>query len=163
MRVLHIGWQPYLWLSWLSTILCSIVLGSHLLLLYIRSQPICQWTSLMGSRVRDLEQSRICRPLNSLYISICCRPKRPKSGLLTGIAGRYTIMWDKGYCWAPGNLRLELPRKLQDRFVGLFFAGQRVGPTAYKLDLSHSAALRQILPVFRVNLLRDFRDNGLRQ
>ena len=32
----------------------------------------------MGSRVRDLGQSGICRPLNSLYIGVYCRPKRPK-------------------------------------------------------------------------------------
>ena len=38
-----------------------------------------------------------------------------------------------------------------------------MGPTAYKLDLSHSPALRHIHPVFHVNLLREFIDNGLHQ
>ena len=33
---------------------------------------------------------------------------------------------------------------------------------AYKLDLSHSSALKMIHPVFQISLLRDFEDNGLR-
>ena len=61
------------------------------------------------------------------------------------------------------NLRLKLPRKLQDQYVGPFEVLKRVGPTAYKLDLSHSSALKTIHPVFHISLLRDFEDNGLRQ
>ena len=60
------------------------------------------------------------------------------------------------------SLRLKLPRKLQDRYGGPFEVLKRVGLTAYKLDLSHSSALKVIHPVFYVNLLRDLKDNGLR-
>ena len=55
------------------------------------------------------------------------------------------------------NLRLQGPRKLQDRFVGPFRVLQRIGKMAYKLDLSggrHRQALRNIHDVFHVTLLR---------
>ena len=58
---------------------------------------------------------------------------------------------------ATKNLRLQRPRKLQDRFVGPFRVLQRIGKTAYKLDLSggrHRQALRNIHDVFHVSLLR---------
>ena len=61
------------------------------------------------------------------------------------------------------NLRLKLPRKLQDQYMGPFEVLRRVGPTAYRLDLSYSSALKMIYPVFHVSLLRDFEDNGLRE
>ena len=60
------------------------------------------------------------------------------------------------------NLRLKLPRKLQDWYVGPFKVPKPVGPTAYKLDLSHSSALKTIHPVFHVSLLMDFNDNVLK-
>ena len=60
------------------------------------------------------------------------------------------------------NLRLKLPRKLQDQYVGPFEVLKQVGPTAYELDLSHSSALKTVHPVFHVSLLRGFEDNGLR-
>ena len=60
------------------------------------------------------------------------------------------------------NLRLKLPKKLQDRYVGHFEVLKRVVPIAYKLDLSHSSALKTIHPVFYISLLKDFEDNGLR-
>ena len=60
------------------------------------------------------------------------------------------------------NLRLKLPRKLQDWYVGPFKVLERVGQTAYKLDLSHSSALKMIYPFFHISLLRDFKENGLR-
>ena len=60
------------------------------------------------------------------------------------------------------NLRLKLPRKLHDQYVGPFEVLKQVGPLAYKLDLSHSYALKIIHPVFHVSLLRDFEDNELR-
>ena len=47
--------------------------------------------------------------------------------------------------------------------MGPFRVVKRVGPAAYELDLSHSAALRLVHPVFHVNLLRDYADNGLHQ
>ena len=46
--------------------------------------------------------------------------------------------------------------------MGPLLVVQRVGPTAYKLDLSHSASLRQIHALFHISFLRDFRDNGLK-
>ena len=60
------------------------------------------------------------------------------------------------------NLRLKLPRKLQDQYVGPFEVLKRVGPTAYKLDLSNSSALKTIHPVFHISLLKDSEDNGLK-
>ena len=65
---------------------------------------------------------------------------------------------------ATKNLHLQGPRKLQDRFVGPFKVLQRIGQTAYKLDLSgqrHRQALRNIHDIFHVSLLRPHRDNGL--
>ena len=53
---------------------------------------------------------------------------------------------------------------MQDRFVGPFRVLQKIGATAYKLDLSggrHRHALRNIHDVFHVSLLRPHRDNGL--
>ena len=47
--------------------------------------------------------------------------------------------------------------------MGPFEVLKQVGPTAYKLDISYSTALKMIHPVFHVSLLRDFDDNGLRQ
>ena len=60
------------------------------------------------------------------------------------------------------NLRLKLPRKFQDHNMGPFKVLKRVGPTAYRLDLSYSAALKMIHSAFHVSLLRDFEDNILR-
>ena len=61
------------------------------------------------------------------------------------------------------NLRLDLPRKLQDRYIGPFEVFKRVGPTAYKLDLSHSSALKMMHSVFFVSFLSNSENNGLRQ
>ena len=58
---------------------------------------------------------------------------------------------------ATKSLHLQGPRKLQDRFVGPFRVLQKIGKTAYKLDLSggrHCQALRNIHDVFHVSLLR---------
>ena len=62
------------------------------------------------------------------------------------------------------NLRLQGPRKLHDRFVGPFQVTERIGPTAYRLDLAggkHRQALRGIHDVFHVSLLKPFKDNGM--
>ena len=58
---------------------------------------------------------------------------------------------------ATKNLRLQGPRKLQDRFGGPFRVLQKIGKTAYKLDLSgghYRQALRNIHDVFHTSLLR---------
>ena len=60
-------------------------------------------------------------------------------------------------------LRLKLPRKLQDWYIGQFKVLKLVGPTDYKLDLSHNDGLRTIHKAFHVSLLRDFEDNRLGQ
>ena len=60
------------------------------------------------------------------------------------------------------NLRLKLLRKLQDWYMEPFEVLKRVGPTSYKLDLSHSSALKIIHPVLHISLLRGFENNGLR-
>ena len=62
------------------------------------------------------------------------------------------------------NLRLHGPRKLHDRFIGLFKVTERIGQTAYHLDLSgrkNRQALRGIHDVFHVSLLKPFKDNGM--
>ena len=60
------------------------------------------------------------------------------------------------------NLRLQGPRKLHDRFVGPFKVTERIGQTAYHLDLTggrHREALRGIHNVFHVGLLKPYKDN----
>ena len=62
------------------------------------------------------------------------------------------------------NLRLQGPRKLHDRFVGPFKVTERIGQTAYRLDLTggrHRQALRDIHNVFHVSLLKPYKDNGM--
>lgn len=59
------------------------------------------------------------------------------------------------------NLKLASARKLTDRFVGPFRVTERIGATAYRLDLSGSQRLGAIHNVFHVSLLRPWNDNGL--
>ena len=62
------------------------------------------------------------------------------------------------------NLRFQGPRKLHDRFVGPFSMTERIGQTAYCLDLTggrHRQALRGIHDVFHVGLLKPYQDNGM--
>ena len=62
------------------------------------------------------------------------------------------------------NLRLQGPRKLHDRFVGPFKVIERIGQTAYHLDLAgkrHKQALRGIHDVFHVGLLKAHKDNRM--
>ena len=61
------------------------------------------------------------------------------------------------------NLKLRGSRKLSDRYVGPFVITAKVGPTAYRLDLSSSQALRGIHDVFHVSLLRSWSSNGMRR
>ena len=59
---------------------------------------------------------------------------------------------------------MQGPRKLHDRFVGLFTITERVEPTAYRLDLTggkHRQVLRGIHDVFHVGLLKPYQDNGM--
>ena len=46
--------------------------------------------------------------------------------------------------------------------MGAFKVLKQMGPTAYKLDLSNSATLRIIHPVFYVSLPGNYEGNGLR-
>ena len=59
------------------------------------------------------------------------------------------------------NLRLKLPKKLQDHYIGLFRVTSRVGPMAYHLDLITSSALKHLHPTFHVSHMREFWDNSL--
>ena len=59
------------------------------------------------------------------------------------------------------NLRLHGTRKFRDRFVGPFIATERIGNTAYHLDLSRSAALSGVHDVFHVLLLRGWLTNSI--
>ena len=59
------------------------------------------------------------------------------------------------------NLQLHGTKKFRDRFAGPFVMTQRIGETAYKLDLSLHAALCGVHNVFHVLLLRDWHDNGV--
>ena len=60
------------------------------------------------------------------------------------------------------NVRLQGPRKLHDRFVGPFTMLERIGQTAYCLDLTgerHRQALKHIHDVFYVGLLKPYQEN----
>ena len=59
------------------------------------------------------------------------------------------------------NLRLHGTRKFRDRFVGPFLVTERIGNTAYRLDLSRSAALSGVHDVFHVSLLCAWLTNGV--
>ena len=59
------------------------------------------------------------------------------------------------------NLQLHGSRKFRDRFVGPFVVVERIGNTAYRLDLSRSAALSGVHNVFHVSLLRGWLTNGV--
>ena len=59
------------------------------------------------------------------------------------------------------KLRLQDPRKLHDRLVGQFTITDRIGQTAYRLDLTDRQALRSIHDVFHIGLLKPYKDNGM--
>ena len=59
------------------------------------------------------------------------------------------------------NLQLHGTRKFCDRFVGLFIVTECIGNTAYRLDLSCSAALSGVHNVFHVLLLCGWLTNGV--
>ena len=61
------------------------------------------------------------------------------------------------------HLNLQVPtRKFADRYVGPFRVLERVGPTAYRLDLANSR-LSRLHNVFHVSLLKPYASNGLQQ
>ena len=53
--------------------------------------------------------------------------------------------------------------KLQDRYVGPFTVLERIGETAYRLDLAAGKcqALRGLHDIFHINLLRRYQSNRL--
>ena len=57
------------------------------------------------------------------------------------------------------NLKLHGSCKFRDRFVGPFVITERIGETAYRLDLSLHAALHGVHNVFHVSLLCDWHNN----
>ena len=59
------------------------------------------------------------------------------------------------------NLKLHGLCKFRDRFVGPFVITKHIGETAYRLDLSSCAALRGMLNVFHMLLLRDWQNDGV--
>ena len=59
------------------------------------------------------------------------------------------------------NLRLHGTRKFHDHFVGPFIAVERIGNTAYCLDLLRSAALSGVHDVFHISLLHGWLSNGV--
>ena len=59
------------------------------------------------------------------------------------------------------NLKFHGSHKFRDRFIGLFVIAERIGETAYKLDLSSHAALRGVHNVFHVSLLHEWHNNGV--
>ena len=74
--------------------------------------------------------------------SACCTPRRLRSAKQIDIHRDVEYAMGQKVLLSTKNLRLKLPRKLQDQYVGPFEVLKRVGPTAYKLDLSHSSALK---------------------
>ena len=63
--------------------------------------------------------------------------------------------------WSTCNLKLHGSRKFRDRFVGPFIITERIGATAYRLDLSSRAALHGVHNIFYVSLLHDWHNNGV--
>ena len=59
------------------------------------------------------------------------------------------------------NLKWHGSCKFWDCFVGRFVITERIGETAYRLDLSLHAALRGIHNVFHVSLLCYWHNNGV--
>ena len=59
------------------------------------------------------------------------------------------------------NLKLHGSRKFRDRSVGPFVVTERIGATAYRLDLSSHAALRGVHNIFHISLLRNWHNNGV--
>ena len=63
------------------------------------------------------------------------------------------------------NLKLHGLHKFRDRFVGPFVITERIGATAYRLDLSSCAALRAALRgvhnVSHMSLLCNWHNNGV--
>ena len=59
------------------------------------------------------------------------------------------------------NLRLHGIRKFHDHYIGPFIVLERIGKTAYHLDLLSHAALRGVHNVFHVSLLCDWLGNGV--
>ena len=53
------------------------------------------------------------------------------------------------------NLKLHGLRKFRDQFVGPFVITERIGETAYSLDLSSCAALHGVHNVSHVSMLRE--------
>ena len=51
------------------------------------------------------------------------------------------------------NLKLQGSHKFRDKFVGPFVITERIGQTAYRLDLSLHAALHAVHNVFHASLL----------
>ena len=59
------------------------------------------------------------------------------------------------------NLRMHGTRKFHDHYVGLFVVHERIGKTAYCLDLSSCTTLRGVHNVFHVLLLHDWFSYGV--
>ena len=57
------------------------------------------------------------------------------------------------------NLKWHGSHEFKDRFVGPFIITERIGETAYRLDLSSHAALHGVHNVFHVSLLHDWQNN----
>ena len=59
------------------------------------------------------------------------------------------------------NLKLHGSHKFRDRFVRPFVITERIGETAYRLDLSLRAALHGVHNVFHVSLLHNWQNYGV--
>ena len=59
------------------------------------------------------------------------------------------------------NLRLHGTRKCRDCFVGPFAGTERIGSTAYHLNLLQHATLKGVHDVFHVSLLHGWLSNGV--
>ena len=57
------------------------------------------------------------------------------------------------------NLKLHGLHKFRDRLIGPFVITERIGATAYRLDLSSCAALHGVHNAFHVSLLRNWHNN----
>ena len=139
------------------------VLGCHLHILSMVNLYRCLLTCLVVSIPMFLHKIQLlrCRIYRPESTGDCCRRRKRKNTRLIGIHQHMEFAVGAQVLLSTRNLRLKLPKKLQDHYIGPFRVTSRVGPTAYHLDLSTSSALKHLHPTFHVSLLREFWDNGL--